>query len=136
MKHVMNSIRDAWTAGKKLTINESMIRYMGKAISFVQYMPLKPINHGIKVFAVCCLYTGYLLGYKVYLGKDYQRDGGSAIQVVDRLITNAGFTQHRGRIFDTYNWYNSVPLAKHLFENYGWTIIGTVSPTDKLARSN
>ena len=36
------------TAGKHVTIDESMIWYMGRAISYVQYMPAKPIKHGIK----------------------------------------------------------------------------------------
>ena len=46
-----------------------MIKYMGRAITFVQYMPLKPIKHGIKVFAFFCAYTGHIIGFEVYLGK-------------------------------------------------------------------
>ena len=38
-----------WTLGKKICVDESMIKYMGKFVSFVQYMPAKPIKHGIKV---------------------------------------------------------------------------------------
>ena len=33
-------------------------------------MPAKPIKHGIKVYAVCCSYTGYLYGFEIYVGKE------------------------------------------------------------------
>ena len=46
---MMSGIRQTWTAGKYITIDESMIRYMGRVISCVQCMPAKPIKHGIKV---------------------------------------------------------------------------------------
>ena len=49
---MMKGMRRAWTAGKHVTINESMIWYMGRAVLFVQYLPAKPIKYGIKVFAI------------------------------------------------------------------------------------
>jgi hypothetical protein len=55
---MMTGIQKCWTAGQRITIDESMIRYMGRAITFIQYMPAKPIKHGIKVFAACCAYRG------------------------------------------------------------------------------
>ena len=67
MKAVMSEIHKVWTAGRNITIDESMILYSGRAIKWVQYMPAKPIKHGIKVFAACCAYTGILLAYDVYL---------------------------------------------------------------------
>ena len=72
-----------------------MIKYCGRVVVFIQYMPKKPIKHGIKVFALCCAYTGYLLGYEVYLGKDTETNENSALHVVDRLITNADLVTTR-----------------------------------------
>eukprot|EP00956_Cyclotella_meneghiniana_P044563 scaffold323191_cov89-Cyclotella_meneghiniana.AAC.1 len=82
---------------------KSMIRYMGRAIAFIQYMPRKPIKHGIKVFAVCCSYTGVLLGFEVYCGSSAV-DGtdNSAVPVVD-----------------------SMALAHHLYNKYGYSFCGT-----------
>ncbi len=34
----------------------------------------------------------------------------------------------------TDNYYTTVKLAKHMFERYGWTIVGTIVPTDKVTR--
>ena len=47
---LMTRIRTVWMAVDRVTIDESMICYMGRAIAFIQYMPRKPITHGVKVF--------------------------------------------------------------------------------------
>jgi hypothetical protein len=65
---IIGRICSIWIAGDHVTIDESMIRYMGRAIAFIQYMPQNPIKHRIKVFAVCCSYTGVLLGFEAYCG--------------------------------------------------------------------
>ena len=62
---MMNGMKKSWTAGKHVTIDESMIRYMGRAISYVQYMPAKPIKHGIKAFALCCAFLAVIIAFKV-----------------------------------------------------------------------
>jgi hypothetical protein len=54
---IIAGLRLAWIAGQMVTIDESCIRYMGCAVSFVMYNPKKPIKHHLKVFAVCCAYT-------------------------------------------------------------------------------
>jgi len=133
---VMRGIQKESNAGERVTIDESMIKYMGKAISFVQYLPLKPVKHGIKVFALYCAYTAYLLNFEVYLGKDYSKDGGSALNVIDRLIVEANLHTQRGRIAFTDNWYISVDLAKHLYERDKWTLVGTITPIEKKARKD
>lgn len=67
---MMSGMQKCWTVGERITIDESMIRYIGRAITFVQYLPAKHIKHGIKVFAACCAYTGVLLAFRVYCGKE------------------------------------------------------------------
>ena len=132
MNTIINGIRKCWHAGKRVTIDESMIRYMGRAVNFVQYMPAKPIKHGIKVYAVCCAISRILLGYDVYLGK--LNDDRSTIQVVEDLLQSSDLLGVQGRELFTDNYYTSVELAILLFEKYRWTICGTYSPTDKKTR--
>lgn len=127
---MMVGMRAAWNAGKHVTIDESMIRYMGFAVSYVQYMPAKPIKHGIKVFCLCCAVSAVLLLFKVYVGKE-EEDDNTALGVCEQLIQDASLTDVRGRVLYTDNYYTSVKLAKLLFEKYGWTIVGTIVPTDK-----
>jgi hypothetical protein len=53
LEAIQEGLLKVWSAGKDIAINKSMIKYMGRAIAWVQYMPAKPIKHGIKVFCVC-----------------------------------------------------------------------------------
>ena len=115
---MMEGMKKSWTAGKHVTIDESMIRYMGRAISYVQYMPAKPIKHGIKVFALCCAFSAVILAFKVYVGKEDETDG-TAVGVCNDLCIDAGLTESRGRVLYTDNYYTSVKLAKHMFNEYG-----------------
>lgn len=128
-------LQGAWKAGKEVTIDESMIKYCGRAVTFVQYMPLKPIKHGIKVFCICCGLTAVIMGFKVYVSK-LDNEDHTAKEIVEKLIQSAGLTDCRGRTLYTDNWYTSIPLAEHLFEKYGWMLVGTVSPTDKFSRKD
>ena len=51
---------------------------MGCTVSWLrQYCPAIPIKHDIKVFCLCCAYTGVVLALKVYLGKEEEADGSS-----------------------------------------------------------
>ena len=36
----------------------------------------------------------------------------------------------------TDNYYTSMTLAKYMFNNYGWKIVGTITPTDNNSRSD
>jgi hypothetical protein len=129
----MKGLGSAWNAGEKVTIDESMIRYNGRTVDFVQYTPRKPIKHGIKVFAICCSITAVLLGFEIYTRKE---NGGSAaaITIIERLIHKSGLTKARGRILYTNNWYTSINLAMLHFEKYGWRFCGTIVPTKRFWR--
>ena len=137
MKMVMGNLTKNWGAGERITIDESMIKYMGRSICFIQYNPKKPIKHGIKVFVICCAITGHPLAWEVYCGKEVKTDnllGGSSSSVCDRLIRASGLQGKTGRILFTDNWYTSMELAKHLWFTYQWLFIGTVTPTEKKGR--
>ena len=46
-------------------------------------------------------------------------------------MKEAGLNSFIGRTFYTDNYYTSVALAKHMLNEYGWTIVGTIIPADK-----
>lgn len=59
-----------------------------------QYMPLKPIKRGIKVWAAACSKTGYLLTFDIYQGKQGDPEVGLGETVVTSLASlfdNKGF---------------------------------------------
>ena len=126
----MKGRMSAWIAGQHVTIDGNMIKYMGHAVSFVKYMPAKPIKHGIKVFALCCTMPAVLLGFYVYCGKEEEVDGGT-VNIVTNWFFEVSITGQRGQVLHTNNYYTSVKLVKRIFVKYGWTIIGMILTTDK-----
>ena len=113
-----------------------MIKYKGKAIKFVQYMPAKPIKHGIKVFALCCSVTGYIYAFYVYCGKEL--DNCSATKVVERLLQQDSdfLTNSKGRVLYTDNYYTSEELMTLLHDAYGILLDGTVNLTKKKSHTS
>ena len=116
-------------------MDESTIKYIGRAVTFVYYIPAKPINHDIKVYAICCGESAILLSYKIYCGLE-EGFTNTALDICDLLIREAGLGVYRGRVLYTENWYTTMRLAVHLFETYGWTMVGTITPTDKKSRQD
>ena len=131
LKVMMRGIQKCWHAGKDVTIDEGMILYKGRAVTYVQFMPAKPIKHGVKVFKICCASSSILLAFEIYTAKAGVPLDGSALAICDRLIVAAGLAAQRGRVLFTDNWYTTIRLAIHLFTMYGWFFTGTTTTTDK-----
>jgi hypothetical protein len=62
-----------WNPSPFLTVDECMISYNGGFCSFKQYLPLKPISHGIKMWALADSVTKVILKLEVYVGKEGER---------------------------------------------------------------
>ena len=54
--------------GKKVSIDEAMIPFKGRS-SLKQYLPMKPVKRGIKVWVRADANTGYVSAFNVYAGK-------------------------------------------------------------------
>ena len=88
------------------TIHESMIKFKGRS-SIKQYLPLKPIKRGYKVWCLCDPITDYLFNYQIYLGKEIPLGE----RVVFDLISGHHF-QGRHLYFD--NVFTSLRLLENL----------------------
>ena len=88
---LMKGIWQCKVADKDVTIDKNMILYMGRVVSFVQYMPVKPIKHRLKVYALCCAVSAVLLVYQVYVGKEDDMDN-STVAICHRLCKQSGIT--------------------------------------------
>jgi hypothetical protein len=77
-----------------------------------------------------------MLAFEVYCGNKDKKTDGTAVDVCDRLVNEAELTRPCGRTLYIDNYYTSVKLAKHLFEKYRWTMVGTIVPTDKKTRED
>ena len=141
LDEIGKGLKRVWSAGKNLSLDESMIKYCGRAIAFVQYMPAKPIKHGIKVFCLCCAYSAIMLSFEIYCGKDENKTDRTTVDICERLIHAADLVTGatgmiRGRTVYSDNYYRSIRMAKHLYEKYSWSLVGTIVPTDKKQRAD
>jgi hypothetical protein len=84
-------------------------------ISFIQYMMLKPIKHGLESFALCCSKNGYLFTVEVYTGKDNTADG-SAYETAMRMLSDSGIAS-RGRGRTLLTEQDSLSLHKCLLRH-------------------
>jgi hypothetical protein len=60
---------------------------------------------------------------------------GSELKVVERLIIDADLARQHGRVLYNDNWYTFVALANHLYENYSWTIVETITNTCSISQT-
>ena len=58
------------------SIDEAMVKFKGR-LKFLQYMPLKPIKRGIKIWCRCDSENGYLCQIDVYTGKDVNQQANT-----------------------------------------------------------
>jgi hypothetical protein len=131
---VQDRFKAMWTPNKQMTVDECMVMYKGQYCPIRQYMPLKPIRFGIKVWVATDALSKYLWNFEIYCGKggnphdvdndsDEDSDGGSSS---DAEVTRAGIEEGlqgrnvvkslmqdlvgRGHIVTTDNFFTSVPL--------------------------
>ena len=89
---------------------------MVRAVSYVQYMPQNPIKHGINLFSLYYGYTAVLLLFVVYVGEE-DDSNNSALKFCNKLSVDAVITSVQVQVLYTDNYYTSVKLAEHMFEN-------------------
>ena len=112
------------------SIDEGMIGFRGR-VNYLQYMPLKPIKRGIKIFIRCDSETGYMNQFDVYLGKageDDASENGFCFDIVDKLTKPIRYKYHRV-FFD--NYYTSIPILVHLHK-HGIYSCGTLRGNKRL----
>ena len=100
------------------SIDEAMIRFKGRA-SFRQYMPMKPIKRGFKVWVRADAKTRYVYQFQLYTGKDDGDGAGLASRVVKHL-TNSLKNTSTHVAFD--NFFSSVKLLDELHADCGQDI--------------
>ena len=104
-----------------LSVDESMIKFKGRS-SLKQYMPMKPIKRGFKVWVIACAVSGYCLGLSVYEGAELNSDKTMSLgeKVVNKLSSRyKGF----GYCLFFDNFFSSIMLAKNLLQKFFFLVL-------------
>ena len=83
---ISDTFREEYNPSKFVSIDEAMVKYKGR-LGFKQYLPMKPIKHGIKVWVRADATNGFVCALQVYTGKDGgQPEHGLGHRVVSDLV--------------------------------------------------
>lgn len=106
------------------SIDESMTKFKGRTV-LKQYMPLKPVKRGIKIWLRCDSLTGYTYDFNVYCGKEtIHTDGTLGERVVARLAETISNP-------DTALCFDRFFTSVHLLDTLPYAAVGTVIKTRK-----
>ena len=121
--------RELYSPHPQLSVDESMIGK--KCLSFIQYMPAKPVKWGVKVWVLCDSINGYICTFDVYTRKDTSGSTvhahGLAYSIVMKLVQSY---LKKGHIVYTDNYYSSPQLFEDLWKE-GTYASGTVRTNRK-----
>ena len=136
IEKMLERFRACYTMGQFMSIDGSMIKYKGKQIRFIQYMPAKPIKHGIKVFVLSCAETGYCYGFLIYCGKE--NDTSTPIEIVAKLFEQESdfIGSSAGRVVYMDNYYTSLTMIDYMYKQYKAFVVGTIALTKKKSRDS
>ena len=67
LDELIQNFNSAWNASCYLCVDECMVTYNGQYYNFNQYLPLKPVSHGIKVWCLASSRSKYILNWEVYM---------------------------------------------------------------------
>ena len=72
INHLSSKFATLYHPSKDVAVDEVMIKFQGRS-SLKQYMPLKPIKRGIKVWVLGDSTNGYFSRFEVYTGRKTER---------------------------------------------------------------
>lgn len=94
------------------TIDESMIAFKGRCV-LKQYMPMKPIKRGYKVWCLADSTTGFIIAFIIYTGKEEVVLNST---LGERVVLNFAANIRPGSIVVVDNFFTSVSLLENLRE--------------------
>ena len=109
MNHFIQRWQRYYILNKRISIDERMIPFRGR-ISFLQYLPSKPVKWGIKAFLLADAHNGYVHNMKIYCGSGGQRTQSPNNMIVELTEGLRDLGHHV--YFD--NYYCSVPIVENL----------------------
>lgn len=96
------------------SIDESMTKFKGRS-SLKQYMPMKPVKRGIKLWTRCDAVTGYVYDTNIYCGKEMEKvEGTLGERVVNQLVstvTSKDVVFSFDRFFTSTKLLSTLPYA-------------------------
>jgi hypothetical protein len=112
---------------KECAIDEAMVPYKGRSV-LKQYMPMKPVRRGLKVWMRADSQNGFVSQFQVYVGKEVSSSetglGSRVVRDLTRTLVNKKFHIYCD------NFFTSIPLFSELMKE-GIYACGTIRANRK-----
>ena len=121
IEHLNERFETVYNPSQNVAVDEAMIKFQGRS-SLKQYMPMKPIKRGMKVWVLADSLNGYFLKFDIYTGKQKDRQVGLGEYVV-KTLTNGLKKKNHHVFFD--NYFTSVNLLEDMEKDgiYGCGVV-------------
>lgn len=111
--HLNKEFKLLFSPSRELSIDESMVGFKGRS-SLKQYMPMKPVKRGFKIWVMTCARTGYMLSFKVYEGKEISHVEGT---LGERTVLHMSEPYHsKGYALYFDNFFSTIELLSNLLQ--------------------
>ena len=127
LKRIRLNSQASYQPHHQLAVDEAMILFKGRSV-MKQYMPLKPIKRGYKMWCLCDSTNGFMYNMSLYTGAgDSSNEDSLSSWVVQHLVEPLYHANHH---IYMENYFSSIALATKLAENNTYTT-GTVRSNRK-----
>lgn len=124
--HLNQRFTSVYNHSNRLSVDEAMIPFKGRT-SIKQYMPMKPVKRGYKVWCLADSKSGYLMNFYLYCGKNeniQNQEMNLGERVVMKLCQGLANSQC---IVAFDNYFSTLNLCESLLLNNIYSV-GTVRP--------
>ena len=109
LEAVNKAFLDEYLPWRDISVHQAMVKFKGK-LSLKQYMPMKPIKQGIKIWECCDSSNSYACNLQIYTGK---QDGGNVEHVLGYRVVRELTQPFIGKNHHVYceNYFSSIDLV-------------------------
>jgi len=120
---IVKSFHNEYRPNQNLSVDEAMVAFKGQ-LSMKQFVPLKPIKRGIKVWECADASNGYVCNLQVYTGK---QDGGITEHGLGYRVVRELSQPFIGKYHHVFcdNFFTSIQLACDLLRDETY-LCGTI----------
>ena len=111
--HLSARFAELYDLHREVAVDEAMIKFTGRS-TLKQYMPMKPVKRGIKVWVLGDSHNGYFHKFQVYTGKEGSGEKQLGQRVVKDLTQDLKGKNHHV-FFD--NFFTSEKLMRDLADD-------------------
>ncbi|XP_046981064.1 piggyBac transposable element-derived protein 4-like [Schistocerca americana] len=126
---ISNKLCKVYKPSSVLAVDECMVAFKGRS-TLKQYVPMKPVKRGYKVWCLADASTGFIINFDIYTGKRDTNDTSEFTLGEEVVLTLTKAMDGSKRLVAFDNYFTTVRIIEEL-QSHGLYGIGTVHPNRK-----